>query len=163
MAAAVSSAVQSTVHSSKASKAPSRVMSTSTSLMGSRCDSMSSLVTDTDGPLPGTIEQIQAVTQHQEAVMSLLQPCEIIKLTVQHDPLPPGFMEVTMNKFVGEKLGMVVKATGNPLDPAEDGVFCVKVNPGSIASYSRIKVSRSYIKCFNIKVFHESLYLLMSF
>ena len=70
MAAAVSSAVQSTVHSSKASKAPSRVMSTSTSLMGSRCDSMSSLVTDTDGPLPGTIEQIQAVTQHQEAVMS---------------------------------------------------------------------------------------------
>ena len=95
--------------------------------------------------------------------MSLLQPCEIIKPTVQHDPLPPGFMEVTVNKFVGEKLGMIVKATGNPLDPAEDGVFCVKVNPGSIASYSRIKVSRSYIKCFNIKVFHESLYLLMSF
>ena len=105
---------------------------------------------------------------HQEAVMSLLQPCEIIKLTVQHDPLPPGFMEVTVNKAEGEKLGMIVKGglrgqPGNPLDPAEDGVFCVKVNPGSIASYSRIKVSRSYIKCFNIKVFHESLYLLMSF
>ena len=106
--------------------------------------------------------------RHQEEVMSLLQPCEIIKLTVQHDPLPPGFMEVTVNKAEGEKLGMIVKGglrgqPGNPLDPADEGVFCVKVNPGSIASYSRIKVSRSYIKCFNIKVFHESLYLLMSF
>lgn len=33
------------------------------------------------------------VTQatHQEAVMELLHPCDEIKLTVQHDPLPPGF------------------------------------------------------------------------
>lgn len=33
------------------------------------------------------------VTQatHQEAVMELLRPCDEIKLTVQHDPLPPGF------------------------------------------------------------------------
>lgn len=28
---------------------------------------------------------------HQEAVMELLRPCDDIKLTVQHDPLPPGF------------------------------------------------------------------------
>lgn len=33
------------------------------------------------------------VTQatHQEAVMELLRPCDEIKLTVQHDPLPVGF------------------------------------------------------------------------
>ena len=65
MAAAVSSAVQSKAHSmansTMPSKGGSRVISTATSLMGSRRDSMSSLVTtDTDGPLPGTIEQIQA-------------------------------------------------------------------------------------------------------
>lgn len=28
---------------------------------------------------------------HQEAVMELLRPCEEIKLTIQHDPLPAGF------------------------------------------------------------------------
>ena len=41
---------------------------------------------------------------HQEAVMSLLQPCEIIKLSVQHDPLPPSFIEITVNKTEEEKL-----------------------------------------------------------
>ena len=88
---------------------------------------------------------IRSVT-HQEAVMSLLQPCEIIKLTVQHDPLPPGFMEITVRKQEGQKLGMIVKGglrgqPGNPCDPTDEGVFCVKVNPGSIASNdNRIKV-----------------------
>ena len=83
---------------------------------------------------------------HQEAVMSLLQQCEIIKLTVQHDPLPVGFMEITVQKQEGEKLGMIVKGglrgqPGNPQDPSDEGVFCVKVNPGSIASTDpRIKV-----------------------
>lgn len=28
---------------------------------------------------------------HQEAVMELLRPCDDIQLTIQHDPLPPGF------------------------------------------------------------------------
>ena len=61
---------------------------------------------------------------HQEAVMSLLQPCEIIKLTVQHDPLPPSFIEITVNKTEEEKLD------------CEGGL-----NTGSIASKdSRIKV-----------------------
>ena len=83
---------------------------------------------------------------HQEAVMSLLQPCEIIKLTVQHDPLPAGFVEITVNKQEGEKLGMIVKGglrgqPGNPQDQSDEGVFCVKVNPDSIASTDpRIKV-----------------------
>ena len=85
---------------------------------------------------------------HQEAVMSLLQQCEIIKLTVQHDPLPAGFMEITVKKEEGEKLGMIVKGglrgqPGNPQDHSDEGVFCVKVNPDSIASTDpRIKVGR---------------------
>lgn len=28
---------------------------------------------------------------HQEAVMELLRPCDDIRLTIQHDPLPNGF------------------------------------------------------------------------
>lgn len=35
---------------------------------------------------------------HQEAVMELLRPCDEIKLTVQHDPLPAGF-QVNLNNF----------------------------------------------------------------
>ena len=34
---------------------------------------------------------------HQEAVMELLRPCDDIKLTVQHDPLPAGFQ---VRKFI---------------------------------------------------------------
>jgi len=89
---------------------------------------------------------------HQEAVMALLQHCEVMKLTVQHDPLPPGFMEIGVVKEQGEKLGMIIKGglrgqPGNPLDPADEGVFCVKVNPGSRASKdNRIKVGQRIIE-----------------
>ena len=77
--------------------------------------------------------------------MALLQHCEVMKLTVQHDPLPPGFMEIGVVKEQGEKLGMIIKGglrlrgqPGNPFDPAD----CVKVNPGSRASKdNRIKVN----------------------
>jgi len=107
MAAAVSSAVQSKAHSmvnsNMASKVGSRVMSTTTSLMGSRCDSMSSLVTDTDGPLPGTIEQIQAVTEHQEAVMSFYYTGEDNQLKLME------IFDVTQTDpqlLVGDELGV---------------------------------------------------------
>jgi len=89
---------------------------------------------------------------HQEAVMALLQHCEVMKLTIQHDPLPPGFMEIGVVKEPGEKLGMIIKGglrgqPGNPLDPADEGVFCVKVNPGSRASKdNRIKVGQRIIE-----------------
>ena len=55
-------------------------------------------------------------------------------------------MEITVRKEEGEKLGMIVKGglrgqPGNPHDQSDEGVFCVKVNPGSIASRDpRIKV-----------------------
>ena len=107
MAAAVSSAVQSKAHSmvnsNLASKVGSRVISTATSLMGSRCDSMSSLVTDTDGPLPGTIEQIQAVTEHQEAVMSFYYTGEDNQLKLME------IFDVTQTDpqlLVGDELGV---------------------------------------------------------
>lgn len=67
------------------------------------------------------------------STMKLLQPCEITMLRKQE----------------GEELGMIVEGglrgqPGNPLDPADEGVFCVKVNPDSIAHDSGIKV-RKYI------------------
>eukprot|EP00092_Neocalanus_flemingeri_P002644 GFUD01002832.1.p1 GENE.GFUD01002832.1~~GFUD01002832.1.p1 ORF type:complete len:1969 (+),score=355.00 GFUD01002832.1:159-6065(+) len=89
---------------------------------------------------------------HQEAVLALLQHCEVMKLTVQHDPLPPGFVEIGVVKDSGEKLGMIIKGglrgqPGNPLDAADEGVFCVKVNPGSRASKdNRIKVGQRIIE-----------------
>ena len=92
------------------------------------------------------------VVTHQEAVMALLQHCQVMKLTVQHDPLPAGFREITVVKQPGEKLGMIIKGglrgqPGNPLDPADEGVFCVKVNPGSRASKdSLIRVGQRIIE-----------------
>jgi len=92
------------------------------------------------------------IVTHQEAVMALLQHCQVMKLTVQHDPLPPGFKEIAVVKQPGEKLGMIIKGglrgqPGNPLDPADEGVFCVKVNPGSRASIeSGIEVGQRIIE-----------------
>ena len=65
---------------------------------------------------------------------------------MQHDPLPKGFAEVDLCKEPGENLGIVIKGglrgqPGNPLDGADEGVFCVRVNPGGAAARdSRIKV-----------------------
>ncbi|XP_061505121.1 protein lap4 isoform X10 [Anopheles gambiae] len=80
------------------------------------------------------------VTQatHQEAVMELLRPCDDIKLTVQHDPLPAGFQEVHIVKQDGERLGMHIKGglngqRGNPLDNADEGVFISKINANGAA------------------------------
>uniref|UniRef100_A0A182KC10 PDZ domain-containing protein n=1 Tax=Anopheles christyi TaxID=43041 RepID=A0A182KC10_9DIPT len=80
------------------------------------------------------------VTQatHQEAVMELLRPCDGIKLTVQHDPLPAGFQEVHIVKQDGERLGMHIKGglngqRGNPLDNADEGVFISKINANGAA------------------------------
>ncbi|KAF4528158.1 hypothetical protein B566_EDAN016922 [Ephemera danica] len=77
---------------------------------------------------------------HQEAVLALLQPGDSITLTVQHDPLPDGFREVTVTRAEGEKLGMHIKGgmgasrQGNPLDPSDQGVFVSKINSGGAAS-----------------------------
>ena len=76
---------------------------------------------------------------HQDAVVALLEKKDRMKLKVQHDPLPPGFVDVKIEKKSDEKLGMVIKGglqgqPGNPLDPADEGVFISKINPGSPAS-----------------------------
>uniref|UniRef100_A0A336KF30 CSON005523 protein n=1 Tax=Culicoides sonorensis TaxID=179676 RepID=A0A336KF30_CULSO len=75
---------------------------------------------------------------HQETVTELLRPCDEIKLTVQHDPLPPGFQEVTIVKNDGERLGMHIKGglggqRGNPIDPTDEGVFISKINSSGAA------------------------------
>lgn len=75
---------------------------------------------------------------HQEAVVALLTKTDRMKLKVQHDPLPSGFREVKIEKKSDEKLGMVIKGglqgqPGNPQDPADEGVFISKINPGGVA------------------------------
>ncbi|XP_030370121.1 protein lap4 isoform X2 [Scaptodrosophila lebanonensis] len=83
---------------------------------------------------------------HQEAVMELLKPGDEIKLTIQHDPLPPGFQEVILTKAEGERLGMHIKGglngqRGNPVDPSDEGVFISKINSvGAARRDGRLKV-----------------------
>ncbi|CRK92451.1 CLUMA_CG006014, isoform A [Clunio marinus] len=83
---------------------------------------------------------------HQEAVMELLRPCDDIVLTIQHDPLPVGFQEVTIVKTEGERLGMHIKGglkgqRGNPLDPNDEGVFISKINSsGAVRRDGRLRV-----------------------
>jgi len=89
---------------------------------------------------------------HQEAVMALLQPSQTVVLLIQHDPLPSGFQEIRFTKELGEKLGMVIKGglqgqPGNPSDPLDEGVFCVKINPGGAAfKDGRLKVGQRLIE-----------------
>ncbi|XP_024086270.1 protein lap4 isoform X1 [Cimex lectularius] len=84
--------------------------------------------------------------RHNEAVMSLLQPSNEITLTVQHDPLPEGFQDLTIVRQDGEKLGMHIKGglrghRGNPLDKTDEGVFISKINSGGAAKRDgRLKV-----------------------
>ncbi|CAD6994877.1 unnamed protein product [Ceratitis capitata] len=83
---------------------------------------------------------------HQDAVMELLKPGDDIKLTIQHDPLPPGFQEIIISKTEGERLGMHIKGglngqRGNPLDPTDEGVFVSKINSvGAARRDGRLKV-----------------------
>ncbi|XP_052859508.1 protein lap4 isoform X19 [Drosophila gunungcola] len=83
---------------------------------------------------------------HQDAVLELLKPGDDIKLTIQHDPLPPGFQEVLLSKTEGERLGMHIKGglngqRGNPGDPSDEGVFVSKINSvGAARRDGRLKV-----------------------
>ncbi|XP_045767392.1 protein scribble homolog isoform X11 [Maniola jurtina] len=83
---------------------------------------------------------------HRDAVQFLLQPGPTLTLTVRHDPLPPGFQDLTIIKQEGEKLGMHIKGglngqRGNPNDPNDEGVFISKINSGGAARRDgRLKV-----------------------
>lgn len=44
---------------------------------------------------------------HQEAVMELLRPCDDIRLTIQHDPLPNGF-QVSFNSQINIPLLLLI-------------------------------------------------------
>nr|XP_034828453.1 protein lap4-like isoform X7 [Maniola hyperantus] len=83
---------------------------------------------------------------HRDAVQYLLQPGPTLTLTVRHDPLPPGFQDLTIIKQEGEKLGMHIKGglngqRGNPNDPNDEGVFISKINSGGAARRDgRLKV-----------------------
>ncbi|KAM8704818.1 hypothetical protein ACLKA7_009297 [Drosophila subpalustris] len=83
---------------------------------------------------------------HQDAVLELLKPGDEIKLTIQHDPLPPGFQEILLTKAEGERLGMHIKGglngqRGNPVDPSDEGVFVSKINSvGAARRDGRLKV-----------------------
>ncbi len=70
---------------------------------------------------------------HQEGVMALIAPANEIVLHVQHDPQPPGLIEVSITKLdKKEKIGISIKGgsgekSANPIDPTDEGIFITKV------------------------------------
>ena len=88
---------------------------------------------------------------HHDAVQALLEKKDRMKLKVQHDPLPSGFREVRIEKRSEEKLGMVIKGglqgqPGNPLDPADEGVFISKVR------LRKLGFARRFFNFFNFQI-----------
>ncbi|KAK9505211.1 hypothetical protein O3M35_009308 [Rhynocoris fuscipes] len=100
--------------------------------------------------------------KHQEAVMTLLKPSNEITLTVQHDPLPEGFQDLTIVRQEGEKLGMHIKGglrghRGNPLDKSDEGVFISKINSGGAAKRDgRLKVGMRLLEVNGISLLGAS-------
>ncbi|KAL1123176.1 hypothetical protein AAG570_002263, partial [Ranatra chinensis] len=100
--------------------------------------------------------------KHQEAVMALLKPCNEISLTVQHDPLPEGFQDLTILRKENEKLGMHIKGglrghRGNPLDRTDEGVFISKINSGGAAKRDgRLKVGMRLLEVNGISLLGAS-------
>ncbi|XP_050430488.1 protein scribble homolog isoform X6 [Adelges cooleyi] len=95
---------------------------------------------------------------HQEAVLTLLKPTEEITLTVQHDPLPENFQELTIVREANEKLGMHIKGglrghRGNPLDKSDEGVFISKINSGGAAKRDgRLKVGMRLLEVNDVSL-----------
>ncbi|XP_049871261.1 protein scribble homolog isoform X11 [Pectinophora gossypiella] len=95
---------------------------------------------------------------HRDAVQLLLQPGPTLTLSVRHDPLPPGFQDLTIVKQEGEKLGMHIKGglngqRGNPNDPNDEGVFISKINSGGAARRDgRLKVGMRLLEVNGISL-----------
>ncbi|KAJ2947504.1 hypothetical protein O0L34_g17292 [Tuta absoluta] len=95
---------------------------------------------------------------HRDAVQLLLQPGPTLTLSVRHDPLPPGFQDLTIIKQEGEKLGMHIKGglngqRGNPNDPNDEGVFISKINSGGAAKRDgRLKVGMRLLEVNGISL-----------
>ncbi|XP_054268231.1 protein lap4 isoform X3 [Macrosteles quadrilineatus] len=99
---------------------------------------------------------------HQDAVMALLEAGDEITLKIQHDPLPEGFMELTLVREDGEKLGMHIKGglrghRGNPLDRNDEGVFISKINSGGAAKRdNRLKVGMRLLEVNGVSLLGAS-------
>lgn len=55
-----------------------------------------------------------------------------MRLTVIHEPQPPGLREVTIKRNIGEPLGLNIcggigSPPANPLDKTDEGIFIEKV------------------------------------
>lgn len=77
-------------------------------------------------------DQDMQLATHHEAVAALISNDPEVKLLVRHDPPPPGIQEITINKKLGEKLGISIRGgakghPGNPFDKDDEGIFVSKV------------------------------------
>ncbi|GFY55216.1 protein scribble homolog [Trichonephila inaurata madagascariensis] len=100
---------------------------------------------------------------HSEAVSALCASVNEVKLIIQHDPLPDGWLEFNLEVSENEPLGVVlgggVEGThANPFDFYDEGIFVTKVLPNSIADRDgRLKLGMRVIEVCNISLLGVSL------
>ncbi|CAD5235472.1 unnamed protein product [Bursaphelenchus xylophilus] len=77
--------------------------------------------------------------KHAEAVQTLKNSGQLLKLGVSHDPQPKGLREITFTRRVGEQIGLAIFGgincpPANPTDPTDEGIFIERVEPASVVS-----------------------------
>ncbi|XP_065897745.1 protein scribble homolog isoform X3 [Dysidea avara] len=107
---------------------------------------------------------------HQEVVDVLIKTATSgsnTVLLIQHDPAPPGLVEVKLAKGPNEKLGISIRGGertshnndsedegisvkgfhGNPFDAEDEGIFISKVSPGGVAAQDgRLRVGQRILE-----------------
>ncbi|XP_043213961.1 protein lap4-like isoform X2 [Amphibalanus amphitrite] len=89
---------------------------------------------------------------HEQVVALLRRPGPELTLLVRHDPPPPGWEEMVLERRPGEKLGMNIKGglhglPGNPLDKQDEGVFVSKLHEeGVIPRDGRLRVGHRLVE-----------------
>ncbi|GFS87032.1 protein lap4 [Nephila pilipes] len=100
---------------------------------------------------------------HSEAVSALCSSANEVKLTIQHDPLPDGWQEFSLEVSESEPLGIVlgggVEGThANPFDFYDEGIFVTKILPNSAADRDgRLKIGMRVIEVCNVSFLGVSL------
>ncbi|KAG8179500.1 hypothetical protein JTE90_005252 [Oedothorax gibbosus] len=100
---------------------------------------------------------------HSEAVSALCASVDEVKLTIQHDPLPEGWLELSFELVENEVLGVVVAGGvsgnhANPFDYYDEGIFISKILPNTAADKDgRLKVGMRVIEVNNISLLGTTL------
>ncbi|GIY30490.1 protein lap4, partial [Caerostris darwini] len=99
---------------------------------------------------------------HAEAVAALCESVDEVKLTIQHDPLPDGWQELSFAVPENELLGVIidggVKEVHTKPSSLDEGIFITKILRNSAAEKDgRLKVGMRIIEVSNVSLLGVSL------